>query len=682
MGKKLVFSAFFVLALCTTVGAAVSGDEQYKESDFRRITSMTARILDKNHYSGVPMDAKLSNRIFDLYFDALDPQHIFFTEQDIKHFLPWRDTLGTKLQEGKFEFAFLVYNVYRRRYAEFRKFTKEMLDKPVDFTVNEEIPAELSKQPRPANRKDMLELWRKYLKSELLSIRLNDRISAEESKNDTENKNPDAANTAKRKDPVQRIMQRQRDTGNNIDKRDRIDILGLLLDAMAQAYGAHSDYQAPKLSEDFEIQMSLSLTGIGATLSNEDGYVKIVELVPGGPADLSGKLKVGDRIVSVTQENGDFTDLVDMPVSKAVQFIRGEKGSKVTLDIVSGTSSAPSKVTIVRDKINLSAGAAKSEIREVNGIKVGIIMLPAFYMDFDAAMRGDADARKASTDVLAILNEFKKKSVQSVVIDLRGNGGGSLPDAITLSGLFMRGGPVVQVRTKDDLELQRDPSPEVSYDGPLVILTSKFSASAAEIFTGALTDAKRAVVVGDSRTFGKGTVLRVESLDRYNSWFNNNVPAGSLTFEMAMFFRPGGNSVQQLGIAPDILLPSLTEEMQVGEIYLDNHLPWDAIAPVQENIWDKNLDKKIAILKEKSAERIAADKNYQAFIKQIELFRELRERKTVSLQEDVRYNDYRKEKEISEEAEKLLNDDSGKDKGGDVVLKEAVNIAADLSVIK
>jgi carboxyl-terminal processing protease len=246
----------------------------------------------------------------------------------------------------------------------------------------------------------------------------------------------------------------------------------------------------------------------------------------------------------------------------------------------------------------------------------------------------------------------------------------------------MKGGPVVQVRTIDELEQQRDPSPEASYDGPLVILTSKFSASAAEIFTGALTDARRAVVVGDSRTFGKGTVLRVESLDRYNSWFNRKVPAGSLTFEMAMFFRPGGNSVQQLGIAPDILLPSLTEEMKVGEIYLDNHLPWDAISPVQENIWDKNLDKKIEILKKKSAQRIATDKNYQAFIKQIELFREMRDRKTVSLNENIRYTEYLKEKQISEETEKLFNDNSDKDKGGDVVLKEAINIAADLSVIK
>ena len=631
------------------------------------------------------MSPEFSARIFDIFFDTLDPQHIFFTGEDIEKFFPYRNSLGRDLQYGEFEFAFAVYDIYRKRCSEYREFTSGMLTKKIDFSVDEEIAVNLDKSPRPANKNEQKDLWRKQIKNELLNFRLAERMDNEEkSKNKTVKKENNAKTSIQKKTPAERIMQRLRDMGNAIEKRERIDILGLLLDSMARAYGAHSDYQPPKLSEDFEIQMSLSLSGIGATLTSENGYIKIVEMVPGGPAELSGKLKINDRIISVTQENGETTDLVDMPVNQAVQFIRGEKGSKVVLEILSGNSSAPVKVEITRDKINLTAGAAKGEVREISGVRIGILNLPSFYMDFDAVMRGDANARRASADVLKILENFRKQNVESVVIDLRSNGGGSLPDAIALSGLFLPGGPVVQVRSPESVSLEKDPSPTLAYSGPLVILTSKLSASSAEIFTGALADAKRAVVVGDSRTFGKGTVLRVESLDRrFSNWFSGAKPYGSLTFEIAMFFRPSGSSVQQLGITPDIQLPSLTEEMKVGEIFLDNHLPWDSIAPVAPVIWDSGLDKKIAILKKQSAERIAANKNYQAFIRQISLYRAIRDRKKLSLNEEKRYNEFRREKSIAEEAEKLLTEnDKENKKSGDVVLNEALNIAADLKKLQ
>ncbi|MBE6377464.1 MAG: hypothetical protein E7051_01455 [Lentisphaerae bacterium] len=653
--------------------------DKYKHSDFRRIASTTAKLLDRNHYSGVEMDKKLSNRIFDLYFDTLDPMKCFFTVADVESFAVYRDNIGRMLQYGEYQFAFKVYEIYRQRYAQYRKFTEDMLAKKIDFSVDEEMFINGDEAKRPADENAMRELWRKQIKNELLTFRLSERIEKEEAAK--LKKTPEKGSVA-RKTPEQRILQRRRDIGNAIEKRERVDILGLLLDSMARAYGAHSDYQAPKLSEDFEINMSLSLSGIGATLTSEDGYIKIVELVPGGPAEQSGKLKVNDRIVSVTQENGETTDLVDMPVSQAVQFIRGEKGTKVTLEVLPENSGAAQKIVIVRDKVNLTAGAAKGTVREVDKVKVGVITLPSFYMDFDAAMRGDVNGRRASRDVQLILEDFRKQGVESVVIDLRGNGGGSLPDAVTLSGLFMPGGPVVQVRSKNSLSVERDPSEGLSWNGPLVILTSKLSASAAEIFTGALADAKRAVVVGDSRTFGKGTVLRVESLDRrYSSWFGEKLPSGSVTFEIAMFFRPGGSSVQQLGIVPDIKLPSLTEDMKVGEIFLNNHLPWDSISPVKElPVWDGKLDEKIAVLKKKSAERIAKNANYQAYIQQIEQYRAIRERKKVSLNENTRYAQYLKEKEEAAETERLFARSEDKKNSGDVVLNEAVNIAADLSV--
>lgn len=647
--------------------------EQYSVSDFRRITSMASKILAKNHYSRPRIDAEFSGKIFEIFFDRLDPMHMFFTQKDVEKFAVYRNKLAQSLIYGEYEFAFQVYDIYRHRYAQYRKFTEKMLAEKIDFTQNETISTELDKCPRPADEQAMFDLWRRQIKNELLSFRLNSRIEKETS----------AAKSAHRnkKTPEGRILQRQRDIGNGIEKCEKIDILGILLDSMARAYGAHSDYQAPKLSQDFEIQMSLSLSGIGATLTSEDGYIKIVELVPGGPAAQSGKLKINDRIVSVTQENGDTVDLIDMPVNQAVQHIRGKKGTKLVLDVLSGNSQATFKVELVRDKINLTAGAAKGEVRMVNGIKVGILTLPSFYMDFDAVMRNDPNARKASSDVQKILEDFNRQSVQSIVIDLRGNGGGSLPDAIVLSGLFLSGQPVVQVHSPDSgVVIERDPTPWALYSGPLVVLTSKLSASAAEIFTGALADANRAVIVGDSRTFGKGTVLRVESLDRYSSWFSKTMASGSLTFEIAMFFRPGGSSVQQMGITPDITLPSLTEEMEVGEIFLDNHLPWNSMPAADSESWDGELKQKIAALKKLSDDRIAQSKDYQAFIKQIKLYRTIRERKELSLNEQQRYAEYIQEKNITEEAEKLFTGENGDHAGArDFVLEEAANIAADLS---
>ena len=677
----LFFAVLFTILFLGCPGSSGADAEVYTAGDFRRISAMAAKILERNHYSGVKMTPELSGKIFDRYFDMLDPSRMFFTGQDVQKFEIYRLTIGEKLQQGECSFAFELYDLFRQRYRAYRDFTQKMLKNPVDFDVNESMTLFPEKFPRPADEKAMLDLWRKRLKNDLLLFMLMEKSEAEENKN---KKSDGKKSAVQKKTPAERILQRQRDFGNDIEKRDPIDILGLLLDSMAQSYGAHSDYQAPKRSEDFEINMSLSLSGIGATLTSENGYIKIVELVPGGPAALSGKINVNDRIVSVTQENGENIDMIDMPVSKAVQYIRGEKGSKVTLNLLPADSTALRQVLLVRDKINLSAGAAKGEVKVVPGengrkTKVGVITLPGFYMDFDAVMRGDRNARRASKDVADILEKFAVEAVDSVVIDLRKNGGGSLPDAIILSGLFLPGSPVVQVRGKSSLEVEYDRDPRVSFSGPMVVLTSKLSASAAEIFTAALRDANRAIVVGDSRTFGKGTVLRVESLDRYNSWFGKEQPAGSLTFEIAQFYRPSGGSVQQLGIAPDIKLPAFTEEMEIGEMFLLNHLPWDSIKPVKNEKWDSELDKKIITLKKLSEKRISGNSEYQQLIRKTAIYRRIRDRKEISLNWKQRWEEYCKEKQVSEEVDKLAGEESSteKNKTADPVLMEAVFIAAD-----
>ena len=683
--KLFLLMAAAVLFIRTVTGAPLPN---YTARDFSKITSMTSLILERNHYSRHRMNRELSAKIFDTFMDQLDPWHIMFTAEDIQQFASERNSLGFKLRDGEHDFAFKVYAVFRRRFNEYCEFTRKMLASKVDFTGDETFEVDRKKLPRPANEAEMHDLWRRKVKSDLLLLRLIERAGKEK-------KNSDAAKdkktpAVKTPPPVERLLRRQRDVANDVNKRDRIDILGILLDSMASSYGAHSNYQPPKQSEDFEIHMSLSLTGIGATLTTENGYIKIVELVSGGPAAKSGKIKVNDRIVSVTQENGETIDLIDMPVSKAVQYIRGKKGSRLTLSIIPGhdDSAHPVNVTLVRDKINLVESAAKGEVRTHKDPKtgknfnIGVLTIPSFYMDFAQVHSGNANARRASTDVRKIMEDFNRKKVDSVVIDLRNNGGGSLPDAIVLSGLFLPGGPVVQVNNNYRLDVENDKDPGLCFKGPLVVLTNKFSASAAEIFSGALRDADRALIVGDSRTFGKGTVLAVETLDKYTRWFGSGKPSGVLTFETAMFYRPNGSSVQQLGIAPDVTLPSLTEEMDAGEMFLDNHLPWDQVKPVKRLSFDPALGKKAARIRAISAARIKQDPQYAKLLKYIEIYRRTKKRKVLSLNEEKRWQDYRRERQATEAAEKLFEhrSESGNDSKEkyDPVLDEAVRIAADL----
>ena len=446
----------------------------------------------------------------------------------------------------------------------------------------------------------------------------------------------------------------------------------------------YSNYMAPRTAKNFDIDMSLSLTGIGATLTTDNGFIKIVSLVPGGPAARDGRLKVNDRIVAVTQENGATVDVIDMPVDEAVQYIRGKENSKVTLSVLPGNkgrSAVPVRITLTRAKIQLTDSEAKGEIIEQNGKKVGVINLPSFYMDFEGAIRGDADFKRCSEDVRKLLEKFNRENVHTLVMDLRRNGGGSLAEAISLTGLFIPTGPVVQRRDfRRRITLAADDNPMVVWNRPVVVMISKFSASAAEIFAAALRDCDRAVICGDSRSFGKGTVLQVEKLQDGFSFFNGpRRTTGSVTFEIEMFYRITGSSVQQLGIRSDIRIPSLTEEMKAGEMFMDNHLPWDSINPVNRNSFIPDLDQKIALLKKNSEKRIAASPEFKAINRRIKMFRDQRNKKSVSLNETKRWRDYQQEKTIADAEEKELGLKEGAKKEKlDAAAKEAAAIAADL----
>ena len=697
----------FVAVFFAAVAAFAAPPRKYSAEELRLISRLASRILVKNHYRGDPPDKNMSHRLYDEYLKVLDPGRIIFTSADLAPFEARKDDLCRQLMNGDCSFALDLYALYRRRSREFREFAAAYLKQKIDFTVDEYYQYDRSKLPRPADDAERKELWRLRLKADLLNFRMLDRMLKEAEnadaaqKDDKGVKKDDKSGKKGKKDkkapkesptwkksPAERLQARLRDVGNTVDRREPIDILGLYINSLASALGPHSNYAPPTTDDDFEIHMSLTLIGIGATLTSEDGFIKVVALVPGGPAARDGRLKVNDRIIAVTEENGEPTDLIDMPVDRAVRYIRGKENTRVTLTVLpgdKGRNARPVFIDIVRAKILLEEGAASGKVLKVKGKNgktrsVGILTLPGFYLDINALRRGDESARRCSKDMERILEDFKKQHVDAVVVDLRKNLGGSVPEVIYCSGLFMREGAVVQIKEKKgEKKVYYDENPSVTYTGPLVVLVSRNSASASEIFAGAMRDNGRAVIVGDSRTFGKGTVLQVEELAESLKWFGSKLKAGLVTYEYAMFFRVAGGSPQQLGIASDVVIPSITDAMKLGEMFADHHLPWDEVEPVKSANCIPDLEKLIPELRRRSEARIAASKDFAALKQRIQLYLRYRDRENLSLNENTRWKEYEQEKAVSDEIEKLLSD--AKDDGDDFdpVLDEAANIASDLA---
>ena len=683
----------FALAAC---GAP---PRKYNDAELRMVARLASRVLIKNHYRGDAPDKKMSHRLYDEYVKALDPGRMFFTTADLAGFEARKDRLCRQLMDGDYGFAVELYDIFRRRYREYREFATGFLKHDIDFAKDEYYQPDRSKALRPANDAERRELWRLRLKNDVLYFRMIDRMLKDESARGAsagktvgkgrKGKQAPEESPNWKKPPAERVLARLRDVGNNIDKRETIDIIGVYINALANALGPHSSYAPPTTEDDFGIHMSLTLTGIGATLTNEDGFIKVVELIPGGPAARDGRLKVNDRIIAVTEEDGKSVDLIDMPVDRAVRYIRGKENTRIRLTVLpgdKGRNASPIFIDIVRAKIQLKDKAAKGKVVDIRGgdgktRRIGVATLPSFYLDINALRTGDKRVRRCSTDLENILKDFGKRKVDAVVIDLRTNPGGSLPEAIYCSGLFMTEGPVVQVKSKNkDKEVWRDENPAIVYSGPLVVLISKASASSSEILSGALRDNKRAVIVGDSRTFGKGTVLQVEELKDSLKFLGRKIPAGLLTYEYAMFFRVAGGSPQQLGVSSDVVIPSLTEEMKMGEMFLDNHLPWDKVDAVGSADCDPRLESKILELRRRSSKRVAASKDFAVLRRKIEMYRRYRDRDRLSLNEERRWQEYRQEKAAEEADEKVSGASGGKqDEEFDPVLDEAERIASDLA---
>lgn len=591
-----------------------------------------SRVLGRYHYKATPLDDAMSQKIFDNYFDTLDGEKLYFSQSDVDQFAPMRTKMDDAINNENLTVPFAIYNLYQQRFGERMAYARQLLKTTPDFSLNETLQLDREKAPYAKSEEEIRDLWRKRVKNDWLRLKL----------------------AGKDDKGIRETLDKRYDNYvGRIRKLNNEDVFQMFMNAYATAIEPHTNYLGPRSADNFDIAMRLSLEGIGAVLQTRDEYTIIREIVPGSPAALSGKLKVGDRIVGVAQGTGAFTDVLGWRIDDVVQLVRGEKGSTVRLDVLpgdAGPDAKPVAVSMVRKKISMEEQAAKKSIIEVKdgGVKrrVGVISLPTFYLDFEARRRGDKDFRSATRDVARILAELKKEKVDNVLIDLRNNGGGSLTEAIELTGLFIDKGPVVQQRdAQGRIEVESDMQAGLSWDGPMGVLINRGSASASEIFAAAIQDYGRGLVIGEP-SFGKGTVQTLIDLDRFSP--GEKVRYGELKMTIAQFFRINGGTTQLRGVTPDIKLPVLSDAESFGESSYDNALPWVAIKPAAFAVAG-DLKELIAPLQKRHEARIAKDKEFQFLQEDIAEVTKLRKENAISLNESVR----RKERDAQDARAKL-----------------------------
>jgi carboxyl-terminal processing protease len=585
------------------------------------VTRLCARILENMHYSRHPLDAEYAERFYTRYLEMLDPQHFHFTQEDLKEFAKYRERLAElTLRQGDTRPANEIFARYLQRVDQRVAWVAKLLQEgQFEFTGEDRYTPNRKNEPWPENLEAARALWRQHLRHEYLLELLNKQ---------------------KPEEIVKKLALRYKRLLRTLGEFDREDILQFYLSALANAYDPHSDYMGKAQLDNFAISMRLSLFGIGALLRSEDGYCTIESLTPGGPAARSKKLKPKDRIIAVQQAGGEPVDVVDMKLSKVVEMIRGPKDTEVTLTIIPADATDSSErrtVTLVRDEIKLEDQAAKARLFEIPQdegapVRVGVIDLPSFYASFELGKTTNhAEPRSTTADVTRLIQKLTAEGISGLILDLRRNGGGSLEEAIKLTGLFIRDGPVVQVRDANgEIYVERDEDPAVVYDGPLVVLTSRFSASASEILAAALQDYDRALVVGDKSTHGKGTVQTIYELGRFTRRFPENFNPGALKVTIRKFYRANGASTQVRGVVPDIVLPSVNNEMEVGEEAQPYALPWDSI-PAAKFARLGRVQAHLPDLRRRSEIRLATDPEWAYVREDIETYRKALADRSISL---------------------------------------------------
>lgn len=630
--------------VCAPASAAV---ERYPGGPI--VAELVSRLLEQTHYARRPIDDAVSRQFLKNYLDSFDYNHMLLEKSDIDEFeAKYATTLDDRVKDGDVEPAYAIYDRVIKRLEERVALVKRLSAKGFTYDTDEAVILDRHEAPWPASVKEADEVWRQRIKHEFLLEHLS-RLKAAEAKAAAEKKEkakPSAAAAKKDAKPAKETSIRETvDTRyerllRSYKEYDGSDILQTYLSSLTHVFDPHTDYLAAAQKENFDISMKLSLVGIGAVLRTEDGYAKILSLVPGGPADAGKQLKAGDRIEAVAQGDGPFVEVVGMKLDRVVAMIRGEKGTTVRLRVIPTDAIDPSVRTvavIVRDEIKLTDQEAKARLytlerKDGRVSKIGMLDLPSFYAD----MRGGEGAKSVTTDTARLLDELKKRGARAVVIDLRHDGGGSLAEAVSLSGLFIKDGPIVQVKdARGSIRVLSDTDESLVYGGPLVVLTSRGSASAAEIFPAAMQDYGRGVIVGDKTTFGKGTVQSVLELNQYLPPAYRFYKPGALKLTVQKFYRLSGGSTQNRGVIPDIHLPSAGDLSDSTESSQKSALPYDEIEPAPcERVGV--ADSAIAPLSKTSTKRAASSKEFQWIREDLARWEKQKIDKTFSLNEKKR----------------------------------------------
>ncbi len=613
------------------------------KNHFMLENQLVTTMLSRYHFKEFNLDDSLSSLMFDKYLKTLDYSKVYFYESDITALEKERYSFDDYILNGDIKPFFDIFNLYEKRMVERMEYVDTILARGFDFTQNDSAEINRDNSTWVASLKEMNNMWEGRVKNDALNLNLAGR-DEEEIK----------TNLKKRYDNFSRALYQY-----NSD-----DVFQLAMDSYTSSVDPHTNYLSPATSENFKIDMSLSLEGIGARLMSEDGYTKVVEVIPGGPAFKSKDIVVDDRIIAVAQgAEGEFVDVIGWRITDVVKLIRGPKETTVRLQILKakdGVTAKPEEITLVREKVKLEDQAAKKNIIEVNNnglaYRIGVITIPNFYTDFDGNRNGDNSSKSTVIDVKRLLEELKQEKVDGVVIDLRNNGGGALSEAIDVTGLFIDLGPVVQVKNSDGfVEVGEDVDPTLVYSGPLAVLVNRFSASASEIFAAAIQDYGRGIVVGE-QTYGKGTVQNLIDLNRISKSSTNKF--GQLKLTIAKYYRISGGSTQNLGVVPDIAYPSYIDAEEFGESSQTSALPWDQIDATDYKLFS-DLNKFLPELISSSEKRRNTDPEFQYLLEDIETYKQSRDQRFISLNQEIR----NQKKEADDEKEFLRENERRQRKG-------------------
>jgi len=627
--------------------------------------SLVGRLLGGYHYKPIRVDDTLSQAWLDRYIDTLDYSHMVFLASDIEEFQQWSTTLDDDIMSNQpvMAAATLIYSRYQERFEERVAAAQLVLSQPIDLQQDRSLTIDRSEAPFPSTAAEAQALWSLRVVGQVLE--------------------GDLQGTP-REETVERLSKRYERRRKELMRADAADVLELYLGSLSSVFDPHSTYFKPATSDNFDIDISNSVEGIGARLRVVEEYTTIEELIPGGPAFTDGQLQVGDRIIAVAQGVEPAEDIVDLRIDRVVRLIRGPKGSEVRLTIIpvdAGDSSETTVITLIRDKVVLTESEAESSVIQIGegdfAHDIGVVTIPSFYIDGAARAAGDPDFRRVSRDVARLLGEMSE--IDGLVLDLRGNGGGSLGEAVAVTGLFIDGGPVCQVRDRDgDIDVLSDRDRGQLYDGPLVVLTDPLSASASEIVAGALQDYGLAVVVGAATTHGKGTVQNIFDLDRLIASMGSgidDVRAGAMKVTIQKFYRVSGGSTQNRGVQSDIVLPSPWDGLDLYESDLDNALQWDEIEATRYQSSRLNTELSDELLT-RSAARVAASEDFSELVAQLAERAEDSNRQTLSLNIDTR-RALMGEEESEKDEDESQSETEDEEVEDDFILDEAVFIVND-----